>query len=85
MNMDREKIQQEVDENYRFFQAHKREIGVENLDKFVLMRDKEFVGFYSTKEDAVTAGRSQFADRVFSVQKVSDDVVDLGSVAYALF
>ena len=83
--MDREKIQREVDENYEFFQKHKREISVENLDKFVLMRDKKFVGFYSTKEDAVTAGRSQFTDRIFSVQKVSDDVVDLGSVAYALF
>ena len=83
--MDKEKIQREVDENYKFFCEHKSEIDAENSDKFVLMRHRGFLGFYSTKEDAITAGTSQFEDGIFSVQKVSDDIVDLGSVGYALF
>ena len=82
--MNREKIQLEVDENYKFFQEHKKDLKQENHDKFVLIRHKEFISFYSTKEDAITAGKSQFEDGEFSVQKVSEDAIDLGSIGYAL-
>ena len=51
MSLEREKIQQEVDKNYAFFQKNKQEISDENFDKFVLIRSEEFIGFYSTKED----------------------------------
>ena len=78
------KIQKEVDENYSFFKRHKNKIASEHADKFVLIRNQEFIDFYSTKEDGMTAGRSQYKDGLFSVQKVSDDIVDLGSISYAL-
>ena len=82
--MDKVEIQKEVDENYKFFQASKDKISEENSDKFVLIRHKKFIDFYTTKEDAITAGKSQFSDDLFSVQKVEDDIIDLGLVGYAL-
>lgn len=78
-------IQEQVDRNYKYFQEHKEEISEENQDKYVLIRDQNFIAFYSTREDALTAGKSQFEDNRFSVQKVSDESVELGAVGYALF
>ena len=83
--MTREEIQKEVDQNYEFFKKNKDSIDRKDFDKFVLIKNKEFLGFYTTEEDAITAGRSQFKDGVFSVQKVSDEVTNLGSIGYALF
>ena len=80
----KEQIQEEVDKNYMFFKEHKDEIPQEESGKFALLRKEKFIGFYTTKEDALTAGNSQFEDGLFSVQKVSDDIVDLGLVGYAL-
>lgn len=83
--MDKNVIQEQVDRNYEYFKECKGEIGPENQDKFVLIRDQEFIAFYSTRDDALTAGRSQFEDGRFSVQRVSDEPVELGAVGYALF
>ena len=83
--MGRETIQQEVDQNWEFFKENKHTIKEEYVNKFVLIRNKEFCDFYTTKEDALTAGDAQFKDGIFSVQKVSDEGIDLGSVKYALF
>ena len=85
MEGSREKIQEEVDRNYKFFQEYKSEIPQEKYGKFVLIQNGKFIDFYTTKEDALTAGNSQFEDGIFSVQKVSNDVIDLGSIGYALF
>ena len=82
--MEREQIQKEVDANYAFFKEHRDEIATTNADKFVLMRNQAFIDFYSTKDDAITAGRSQYTDGLFSVQKVTEETIDLGSVGYAL-
>ncbi|MCY4576935.1 MAG: hypothetical protein OXB96_00670 [Candidatus Kaiserbacteria bacterium] len=82
--MNKERLQKEVDDNYSFFKRHKNEISPEYAEKFVLIRQQKFIDYYSTKEDAITAGRSEYEDGLFSVQKVSDEMVDLGSIGYAL-
>ena len=39
--------------------------------QWVLMRDREAVGFFSTAIDAHIAGNEMFGDGVFSVQRIS--------------
>ena len=39
-----------------FSEKNKDKISKENTNKFVLMCNKKFLAFYSTKDDAMTAG-----------------------------
>jgi len=52
--------------------------------QYVLMREGKVVGFHSSAMEAQTAGNDRFADGVFSIQKITEEVEHLGRYAYAL-
>jgi hypothetical protein len=77
-------IQEEVDQNYRAFQAHLPQLLATYRGKFALMRECTIVEFFDTARDAYVAGRKLFAtDQLFSIQEVIDTPIQLGFFSYA--
>ncbi len=83
MNARRTK-QQEVDRNFAFFQQELPKLLEQHRGKFALIRDSEIAGFYDTAADANTAGSQLYADGLFSIQKVTEDIGDLGFFSHAV-
>ena len=76
--------QEEVDRNFAFFQSELQRLLLKYRDKYALLRDKTVVGYFDTALDAQTAGEQQFKDGLFSIQRVSDEVIDLGLYSHAV-
>ena len=79
MNTEERRLQQqEVDANYAVMQDRIPDLIGEHTGKFALMKDGEIVEFFDSREDAIKYGNMQYHDGIFSVQKVSCEVVHLG-------
>ena len=76
--------QEEVDRNFAFFQAELHHLLPKYRGKYALLRDKAVVGYFDTVMDAQTAGEQQYKDGLFSIQRVSDEVIDLGLYSHAV-
>lgn len=77
-------LQNEVDANYEAFRHLLPELMLREANRWALMKNGECVDFYDTLRDAETAGRALYEDGLFSVQHVSDTVVDLGWFSHAV-
>ena len=76
--------QEEVDRNFAFFQRELPKLLEQHRGKFALIRDSEITGFYDTAADANTAGSQLYADGLFSIQKVTEEIGDLGFFSHAM-
>jgi len=76
--------QQEVDQNFAFFQPKLPELLKTHRGKFALIKNQEIIGFYDTVMDAQTTGAKFFDDGLFSIQDVDDTPIDLGSYSHAV-
>ena len=78
--------QQEVSQNYEAFQKMLPELleSESYRGKFALMRKGEIIEYFDSMRDAAMYGQKEFDDGLFSVQEVTDRVVDLGFHSYAL-
>lgn len=76
-------LDDEVDGNFDAFQAMLPNVINVHRGKFALMRNREIKGYYSTLRGALEAGQ-QFADRLFSIQEVTDRPADLGLFSHAV-
>jgi hypothetical protein len=82
--MDRERLQTEVDRNFDAFQIELPKL-TRHQGKFALMRHGKIINFYDTLADAVSTGNAIYKDRLFSVQRVTDQPVDLGFLSHAMY
>ena len=77
--------QQEIDQNFKAFRERLPEILAEHGGKFALMRHAEIVEYFDTARDAMVYGQKEFVeDGLFSVQEVTERVVDLGFFSHAM-
>jgi hypothetical protein len=76
--------QEEVDRNFDFFRKELPQLLPKHRGKFALLRDGQITGFYDTAQDANTAGTQLYADGLFSIQKVTEEVGDLGFYSHAV-
>ena len=76
--------QQEVDLNYKTFQEQLNNLLPEHRGEFALLHHQQIVDFFETSNDAIAAGKAQFPDGLFSVQEVTDRVIDLGFFSHAM-
>jgi hypothetical protein len=83
MNATRTK-QEEVDRNFDFFQKQLPQLLPEHRGKFALIRDCKITSYYDTAQDAYTAGNQLFADGLFSIQRVTEEIGDLGFYSHAV-
>ena len=77
-------IQDEVDRNYEAFQARLPELLPTSRGQWALLRHGEVEVIFDTARDAQLAGEKLFDDGLFSVQQVTDGVVDLGWFSHAV-
>ena len=75
---DREKIQEVVKTNYEAFTRMLPDLLKTHPGQFALMRDGEIADFFPSARKASQHGETAFDDGLFSVQEVTDEVVDLG-------
>lgn len=68
----------QIDVNYDAFQRTLAAILPQHRDEYALMRDREIVDYYGSAGDAYRAGLDRFPDRLFSIQEVTDEPIDLG-------
>jgi hypothetical protein len=76
--------QEEVDRNFDFFQRQLRQLLPAQVGKFALIRDCQIIDFFDTAQDANTAGTQLYPDGLFSIQKVTDEIGDLGFYSHAV-
>ena len=85
MNTTSEKIEEEVKKNYSYFKDNFTELHKKYKNKFLVLRNKEVRKYFETGEEAILWAMKEYPDEMFSIQKVSNEVVDLGSIsAYAI-
>jgi len=77
--------QQAVDKNYTAFKKLLPSILPKHANKYALMRDGEIVEFFDTARDALITGNKLYEDDLFSVQRVTDTVEDLGYYSHAVY
>ncbi|MFL6797333.1 MAG: hypothetical protein ACJ8F3_07965 [Xanthobacteraceae bacterium] len=82
--MDQQQAREQVDKNYEAFQALLPTIIPQHHGKYALMKDGEAIGFYSTLEDAYMTANRFYKDDPYSVQKVTQNPVDLGFFSHAV-
>ena len=80
----REDRQRVVDENYEAFQDLLPELLPTHPGKFALLHDKQLVETFDTARDAMIYGEKAYPDGLFSIQQITDLVVDLGYFSHAL-
>jgi hypothetical protein len=76
--------QEEVDRNFAFFQQELPQLLPGHGGKFALIRDCKITGFYDTAQDALTAGAQLYQDDLFSIQRVTEEIGDLGFFSHAM-
>ena len=78
--------QKEVDDNFAVFKKllEQGKIPDEKYGKFALMKDREITGYYTTSEDAYQAGILSYKDGLFSIQEVTQELIDLGYYSHAV-
>ena len=76
--------QEEVDRNFAFFSAELPNLLIHQRGRFALIREQKIIGFYDTALDALTSAQQLYGDGLFSIQKVSEEVIDLGFFSHAM-
>jgi hypothetical protein len=73
----------EVDRNFDCLQRQLSEILPEHEGQYALMRDGRIVGYFDNVRAALTEAANAYPDRIFSVQEVTAEPVDLGAFSHA--
>lgn len=81
----KEAIQKAVDENFEAFQEQLPELAQQHPGRFVLMREKKVVESFDSARDAIIYAQDKFHDGLYSVQEVTDQVIDLGYFSHAMY
>lgn len=68
----------EIHRNYRAFKEMLPSLMAEHSGKFVLLRDKKIIDYFDSSLDAIEYADKEYTDGMYSIQEVTDRVVDLG-------
>lgn len=73
----------EIEQNFDFFRRNLAGwLGVHE-GEYVLLRHATVIDFFESPGEAYRAGLQQFPDDEFSVQRISDEPIELGHMAFA--
>ena len=76
-------IQKEVDQNFEVFRKELPNLASHH-GKYALMRHGKIINFYDTLQDAYSTGAAIYDDKIFSVQLVTNQPIDLGFLSHAV-
>ncbi|MCL1887415.1 MAG: hypothetical protein FWF96_00910 [Kiritimatiellaeota bacterium] len=74
----RQKVQDEVDRNFDFFNKELPRLMPRHQGQYALLKDANVVEFFDTFRDARKYAGLKYPDHLYSIQKVADTVVNLG-------
>lgn len=77
-------LRAEVDHNYDFFQRNLSRYLGDQAGKYALIKSAEVVEFFDGPGEAYRSGLARFPDKLFSVQQVSSEPVELGFYSVAV-
>ncbi|MEY2943622.1 MAG: hypothetical protein RLY97_1636 [Pseudomonadota bacterium] len=76
-------LRQEIDQNFDYFRRNLGSFLNQHPDSFVLIRHSQSIDFFESPGEAYRAGLGRFPDELFSVQRVSDEPIELGHMSFA--
>lgn len=76
-------LQDTVDRNYEAFRKVLPRLLKEHPGEYALLREGQAVGYFETPGEALADGDRRYPDRLFSVQQVTDRIIDLGIFSHA--
>ena len=82
--MNNSAIQTEVDRNYEAFQKLLPELIAEHNGRFALMRGEKVEQIFDSVHDAVVFAKDKYDDDLFSVQEITERIVDMGFFSHAI-
>lgn len=71
------KHQQQVNDNFIAFNKLLPTILNDKRNQYALMKNCKIIEYFSTFKDADKAGRLLYPDRMYSIQKVTDEVINI--------
>ena len=74
----------EIDQNYDFFQRNLKQMLPLHEGEYALLRQREIVGYFGAVGDAYREAIGRYPDRLFSIQLVTREPVELGNWSVAL-
>lgn len=77
------KKQQEIDQNYEAFLELLPSLMKTHAGKFVVIKSQKPIEFFDTARDALIYANNKYADGFFSIQEVTNKVIDLGWISHA--
>ena len=81
--MQNEERKREIDRNYDFLQRALARVLPDHEGQYALLKDSAIVAFFDRPGDAYRAALDRFPDRLFSIQEVTSEPLDLGFFSYA--
>lgn len=78
---DRERA--EVTRNYQVFLAEYPRLAQRHYGQYALYRHKKIIGTFDSFSSALSYAHHNYDDRLFSIQKITDEPSDRGGVVYA--
>lgn len=73
----------EIDANYDFLQRSLALLLPQHEGQYALLKNKRVEGFFNRPGDAYREAMERFPDRLFSIQLVTGEPLDLGFLSYA--
>lgn len=71
------------EEELKYFNKHKKKLLEQYEGKFVLIKESEMLGDFSTEEEAYNAGVEKFGNKPFLIKKVQKkDETDIAPVLF---
>jgi len=77
-------MQQEVDKNYEAFSKLLPDVLQTHRGKFALLRKEKLIHIFDSAGDAKIFAEAQFPDGLFSIQQITNRVVELGYFSHAM-
>lgn len=79
-----DQLQTEVDRNYDWFQRNLKTFLTDHDREYAVLRDQAVLGFFESPGEALRTALTRFPDRIFSIQQVVDEPLDLGFLSLAV-
>ena len=73
----------EVSRNFQAFKEKRATIEPTFFGKFALLRNKEIIDYFDSASDAIKFAEIKYKDGLYSIQKVTNKVVDLEYFSHA--
>lgn len=77
-------LQAEVDQNYDWFQRNLKNFLADHTGEYAVLRRQTVQGFFESPGEAFRKALADFPDRIFSIQQVVDEPLDLGFLSLAV-